>query len=75
MPKEFKVLNEAEIALMIDAIPLITILVASADGKMDEEELALAAKMTEIRSYDFNSQLKDYFKSVGEQFADRLKKI
>lgn len=74
MPKEFKDLNDTEKDLMIDAIPLITILVAGADGNIDEKELASAEKMLKVRSYDFNSQLKDYFKRVGEQFEDRLKK-
>ena len=75
MPREFKVLNEEEITLMLDAIPLITILVAGADGEMDDKELASAIKITEIRSYDFNSQLKDYFKLVGGNFEDRLRKF
>lgn len=74
MLREFKVLNEAETSLILDAIPLITMLVAGADGNMDKEELASAEKMTKVRSYDFNSQLKDYFKRVGEQFSDRLEK-
>ena len=74
MPREFKDLNETETSLMLDAIPLITILVAGADGNIDKKELASAEKMTKVRSYDFNSQLKDYFKRVGEQFSDRLEK-
>lgn len=74
MPREFQILNEDEKRLMLDAIPLITILIAGADGKIDEEELEWAEKITKVRSYDFNSQLKDYFKKVGEQFQDRLNK-
>lgn len=75
MPKEFNVLNEAEIKLMLDAIPLITMLIAGADGEMDKNELGSAEKMMKVRSYDFNSQLKEYFKSVGEQFSDRMEKF
>ena len=75
MPREFDVLNEAEVKLMLDAIPLITMLVAGADGEVDENELEKAAKMTKVRSYDFNSKLKDYFKLVGEEFVDRLAKF
>ena len=57
---------------MYDAIPLITILVAGADGKIDEQELAWAEKITKIRSFDYHSHLIPYYKQVGSRFSERL---
>lgn len=75
MPREFSKLTEAEQQLMVDAIPLITILIAGADGKMDEDEVEWAKKITDIRSYDFSSKLKDYFKMVSPVFSTRLETL
>ena len=43
MPREFSKLTESEKHHMIDAIPLITILVAGADGNMDDNEFTFLA--------------------------------
>jgi len=59
---------------LLDAIPLITILIAGADGEMDHNELKWAEKMTNIRSYD-NNKLQEYFKMVGERFAPRIDEL
>jgi hypothetical protein len=75
MLKEFNKLTEAEQQQMLDAIPLITILVAGADGKIDQKELEWARKLTEVRSYDYNSKLKLYFQEVGKQFEESLNKF
>jgi hypothetical protein len=72
MPREFEALTAEEQQLLIDAIPLITILVAGADGVIDEREIEWAEKLTEIRSFDFKSHLNTYFEKVGQQFSDRL---
>lgn len=75
MPREFDKLTEAEKQQMLDAIPLITILVAGADGEMDDNELEWAEKLTEVRSYDYHSQLNEYFKIVGDHFLDHLEEL
>lgn len=75
MLKEFANLSAEEEQLMFDAIPLITLLVAGADGEMDRNELAWAEKLTSIRSFANNVKLNDYYKAVGAQFDKRLKDI
>lgn len=75
MPREFSKLTEAEKQHMVDAIPLITILVAGADGNMDDNELEWAEKITKIRSYDHASKLNDYFKLVSDHFATRINEM
>lgn len=72
MPREFSKLTEAEKQQMFDAIPMITILVAGADGNMDDQELEWAEKLTKIRSFDFSNRLNEYYATVGEQFSTRL---
>ncbi len=75
MPQELKNLSPEEQHSMLEAIPLITILVAGADGKIDQEELAQGEKITKIRSYDYHAQLKPYFKKVGETYSERLQQL
>lgn len=75
MPQELKNLSPEEQHSMFEAIPLITILVAGADGTIHEEELAQGEKITKIRSYDYHAQLKPYFQKVGENYTERLQQL
>ncbi len=75
MPQELKNLSPEEQHSMLEAIPLITILVAGADGTIHEEELAQGEKITKIRSYDYHAQLKPYFQKVGENYTERLQQL
>ncbi len=72
MIEEFNKLNEEEKALMYDAIPLVTILVAGADGVIDEKEKDWAAKITHIRSYTHSDSLKEYFEKLDSTYTDRF---
>lgn len=69
---EFKDLSEDKIAKLKEAIPLITILVAGADGNIDTEETAWAEKITSIRSYKSEPFLLEYYQSIGSDFNDKL---
>lgn len=68
----FENLNEAEIELVYDAIPLITILIAGADGSIDKGEVGWGTKITKIRSYSYHNSLQDYYKKIGETYQDKL---
>jgi hypothetical protein len=72
MLRHFDKLEQTEKDLLLDAPALITILVAGADGQMDSEEEAWAAKLAVIRSFDYNTKLNDYYKQVKEIFSKRL---
>lgn len=72
MLRSFEQLEEAEQQLVLDAIPLITILVAGADGEMDADEVAWAEKLANIRSFDFNNKLNRYYEQVNKGFEQRL---
>ncbi len=65
-------LSETEVNVLIDAIPLITVLIAGADGEIDPTETEWAEKLTKIRQYDYSSELNEYYKKVGEGYSDRL---
>lgn len=65
-------LTQEENQLLIDAIPLITILVGEADGDLDKQEKEWAKKITEIRTYNAPETLLDYYKIVGEQYDSQL---
>lgn len=72
MIEQFRVLKQSEINQLVDAIPLITILVAGADGNIEIKETDWAKKITSIRSYASDLLLRDYYKSVDEVFDTRM---
>ena len=65
MIPQFAVLTSDEKELMHDAIPLITLFIAFADGEMDDQERTWAEKITEIRSYSAHDTLLNYYEEVG----------
>ncbi len=69
----FKGLTESEVKALQEAIPLITVLIAGADGQIDPQEISWSKKVTEIRAYasPFES-LKEMYKDVGRTFEDDL---
>ncbi len=75
MIAKFAGLTEAESTQMIDAIPLITILIAGADGDIDPTETEWAEKLTKIRQYDYDNELNDFYKKVGERYSERVPEL
>ena len=72
MTEYFKQLTSEEYERLKDAIPLITILVAGADGKFEKEELNWAEKIASIRSYKMSDDLVGFYKDVGINFHEKL---
>lgn len=72
MTEYFKVLSEAEKDKLKDAISLITVYIAGADGKIDEDELKWAEKITTIRGYSNPESLKEFYDEVGVDFQKRV---
>lgn len=72
MIQEFSGLNQDEQQLLVDAIPLVTILIAGADGQIDLKEIAWAERLTEIRGYTHPGNLNEYYELVGKDFPERL---
>lgn len=69
----FSHLSEQEKQTLFDAIPLITILVAGADGDIDEAESEWAEKLAHIRTFDDESEaVHDYYNHVDGMVESRI---
>lgn len=75
MLKEFSPLTPSEQQVMFDAVPLITILVAGADGDMAEVELAEAQRLADIRSYDNQGRLLAFYEMLDDNLIGRVQAI
>ena len=74
MIQHFNNLTEQEASKMLNAIPLITILIAGADDKIDYDEKKWAIKLANIRTYSNPDELHDYYSHIGSNLAERLNK-
>jgi hypothetical protein len=72
MISEFRNLNESEINLMLNAPALVTLLIAGAEGKIDDKETDWGAKVAHFRAEDKNSIMQNYYKEVDSIFNDSL---
>ncbi len=72
MIPQFEGLTEDQKDLMYDAIPLITIYIAGADGKIDQDEKDWAEKVTKIRSYSYDEVLRTFYTKMGETYSAKL---
>ncbi len=71
----FDKLTEEEHHKLIDATPLITLLIGYADGDIDVEEAAWAERVTKFRSYTYDADLKHYYQEVNRVFHTRLDQL
>lgn len=65
-------LSQEEQALMFEALPLVTVLIAGADGKIDASETNWAKKLTDIRSYANEPELNSFYEKANKDFAGKL---
>jgi hypothetical protein len=75
MIDKFAHLSDQEFEKLKSAISEITVLIAGADGNIDEEETSWAKKITEIRTYKMHANLLPYYQEVGKTFANDLEKL
>ena len=75
MLTEFKNLSPAEQQQLFDAIPLIVVLVAGADGDIDEVELAEAQRLADIRSFNNRGHLNAYYEHIDEGLLGRIEQM
>ncbi len=66
--EQFNKLSAEETDLLKEAIPIITVLIAGADGNIDPKEEAWAKKVANIRTYNNPDELNEYYKWVGESY-------
>jgi hypothetical protein len=65
-------LNAEDNEKLKKAISWITVLIAAADGKIDTNETAWAAKLAKIRTYTGEESLREYYMAVGDTFQHDL---
>lgn len=75
MIEAFKGINETEYKQLQEAIPAITILIAGADGTINDHETDWAEKITNIRSYKLPRRLSTFYKEVGETFHQDVSEL
>lgn len=68
-------ISEDENTALVQAIPLITLYVASADGQINIEEADWAKRLTEIRSFKHDDKLGDYYMHVSATFEHELNEL
>jgi len=73
--KGFEALTENQFKITRDAIAWITLLIAGADGKIDDDEIAWAKKVTKIRGFQSANPLVEFYDIVGEEYQNTLKKL
>ena len=66
-------LTTEEKDLVMNALPIITVMIAAADGEVDESETGWANKLTDIRSYSHEEELQAYYEKVSENFDQQVR--
>ncbi len=68
----FSELTAEENEQLLDAIPLITLLIGTADGNFDIHESSWAQRVVKFRSFTNDQDLKEYYIGVGQTFEPQL---
>jgi len=73
MIPEFKSLSSDEIELMHKSPMLVCILIAGADGRIDQSEIRKAISLATSSQDAGKSRLIEFYNEVGSDFEDKLK--
>jgi len=73
MIPEFKSLSSDEIELMHKSPMLVCILIAGADGRIDQSEIRKAISLATSSQDAGKSRLIEFYSEVGSDFEDKLK--
>jgi len=65
-------LPDDELQELYDAIPVITLLIAGADGDIEDAELKQSEKITKIRGFSGGEIMQDFYDHVGKDYHKRL---
>lgn len=72
MIEHYNQLEEADQQILIDAITQVTVLIAGADGEIDDYEREWAKKLNHYRSFSNAEILQPFYQAVEPGFGDRL---
>lgn len=65
-------LTAEEQEALLQAFPQIAVLVAGADGKIDQEEINWSNKIADMRTYSAHESLQPFYQKLDETFSDRF---
>ena len=75
MDQDLGLLSKDELSQLEDAFAYITILIAGADGKIDEKEINWAEKIAHIRTYAGDERLKAFHEEVDQNLHTRIQTL
>ena len=75
MRKHFENITQEEYQQLKDSIAWVTLLVAGADGEIDEKEGEWASKLTKIRGYSGDKKLRGFYDEVDEDFTLKVDQL
>ncbi|MBK8549639.1 MAG: hypothetical protein IPL53_00740 [Ignavibacteria bacterium] len=74
MIHEFKNLKEDEASLMLMTPALVTLLIAGAEGNVDQKEIDWGSKITHFRANE-HTILQNYYQEIDKNFNETLKQL
>lgn len=75
MDQDLDLLSKEELTQLEDAFAYITILIAGADGKIDEKEITWAEKIAHIRTFAGDERLKTFHEEVDQNLHSRIETL
>lgn len=69
---QFNHLAEEEVQLLLDAPAIITLLIGTADGNMDDKEIAAGLSSVIVRKDSNDTLLQPYYEAVDKNYDQRL---
>lgn len=72
MTDYLSVLTQEEKEKLYEALALITVLIAGADGKIEKKEIDWAEKVAHIRSFKMKQPFKSFYEEVNKNFSDKV---
>lgn len=75
MDRELRNLKPEEYSLLKDAAAYIVVLVAGADGNIDEQEIEWAEKIVHIRTYTGDERLKEFLQELDAELPAKITQL
>lgn len=75
MIEQFKELSEEEISLLLKAPAMVSVLIAGADGKIDNKEKSVAISLAKLKTYRARQILIDYYNEVHKDFETHMNNL
>jgi hypothetical protein len=72
MFKSIDALSPQDQKVLYDAVPQVVLLVAGADGIIDDSELAASEKVAHVRSFDFHPEWMAFYEKLDQDLHERL---